>query len=172
MKTVYALKEVCKWSLGEPHIEHRYVDITTVYTNTDGEQVTLSHTLELPTDEAVRLCNTMNTAPKPLPAVETNSSAIIASLFVRQWVERTCRVKRRKDGEPVVYDLHCPSIPFTEVWRRNQKWVLAWLASRERDTDTVQAAADLGWTLSFDCTAEPEVMFVPLFVTPDVSEHA
>lgn len=171
MKTVYKLKEICKWSRGAPHIEHRYVDVTTVYTNTVGDQVTLSHTLELPADEAIRLCNAMQTEPTPVPtatATQNNNSTIIASMFVRQWIERTCRVKHNQEGEPIVYDLSCPSIPVTDVWRRNRKWVLTWLETRE--PDTVQTNANLGWTISFNAWA-PEAMFVPVNAANDGLEN-
>lgn len=175
MTTVYKLKEICKWSVGHPRGEHRYVDITVTYKDANGTQAVVCDTLELPSACAVRLCEAMRAvAPSPAAprAVTTTSSTLIASLFARQWIERTCRIKRYQDGKPFVFDLSCPSTPLTETWKRNRSWVLNWLNCRERDTDTVQAAADLGWSISFDSSDKPEVMFVPLFVTPDVSEHA
>jgi len=54
MEVKYRLGEVAKWSIGHPAGEHRYVDVTSPCVNAEGS-LPRSQTLELPTDDAIKL---------------------------------------------------------------------------------------------------------------------
>ncbi len=61
--TTYSLKEVCKWSVGHPMGEFRYVDIRTSLSDQDYPKRThtiLETTLELPSDHARKLVDSMS----------------------------------------------------------------------------------------------------------------
>jgi hypothetical protein len=100
MKTVYTLKEQCKWSVNNPRIPgpFRYVDIEIVR---DDGSVFKSDTLELPEQEAILLCDRMR--DKSLPSGATfrlaQNMLTAASLREDSWDGSQYRLSPRQAAD-------------------------------------------------------------------------
>jgi hypothetical protein len=174
--TLYKLREICKWSVGHPNGEHRYVEIKTDVNQYGHRMGTV--TLELPTEEAQRLVETMNAEPTKVQNLDTHlsnsdelhaSNAMIAATWVRRFVEASCwPIGKNQDGV-WVFDLRRPQDhglstepEMMAQWHSDVTVVIAWARLTTSCWDSIAHQQRCGIRMSFSEDAGPQMCFYPV----------